>query len=65
MGEPIVRYVVQPENTPPRGELEVLASVYRFLLDRHAEKAAYNTACPEPEGGTHQTKKVVDKRTER
>jgi hypothetical protein len=50
MGEPIVRHVPQSENDPPGDELAALASVYRFLLDRHAEKAA-NQGRPEPQGG--------------
>ena len=54
MGEPIVRYVPQPENVPPGGELDALASVYRILLDRYAEKAA-NEGRPES-GGVDQAK---------
>lgn len=47
----------RPGNRPEE-VAEALASVYGFLLRRHAEKYS------EPEGGDDQTKKAVGKRTE-
>lgn len=46
-------------DTSPEEAAKALASVYGFLLKRHAEKY------PEPEGGGGQSQKVVGKRTER
>jgi hypothetical protein len=53
VGEPVVRYVSRCDATP-EGELDVLISVYRFLLQRHAEKAADEDR-PESEGGASGT----------
>jgi hypothetical protein len=70
MGEPVVRYVPRRDATL-EGELNALASVYRFLLERHAEKAADNDSRLEPEGGadealrTEPEQKVIGKRVER
>ena len=47
--QPRIDYWPRPD-TPPEDEAKALASVYRFLLDRHAEKAA-NEGRPEPQGG--------------
>ena len=44
---PIV-YTPRPDATP-EGELNALASVYRFILDCHAKKMAAEPA-PEPDG---------------
>jgi hypothetical protein len=49
VGEPVVRYVPRRDATP-EGELNALASIYRFLLKRHAEKAADDSRL-ESEGG--------------
>lgn len=48
--QPRIDYCPRPD-TPPEEEASALASVYRFLLDRHAEKAAHHRTCPEHEGG--------------
>jgi len=53
MGEPVIRYVPRCDATP-EGELDALISVYRFLLQRHAEKAA-DEGRPESEGGANGT----------
>lgn len=47
--QPRIDYRPRPD-TPSEEEAKALASVYRFLLDRHAEKAA-SQGRPEPEGG--------------
>ena len=39
MGEPVIRYVPRDDVTP-EGELKALASVYRFVLERHAKRRA-------------------------
>lgn len=42
--EPRIVYTLRPDATP-EGELNVLANVYRFILDCNAKKLA-----PEPDG---------------
>lgn len=56
-----IEYGSRPGISPTE-EAMALASVYGFLLKRHAEKTA--ARCLKPEGGADQTKKAVDKRTE-
>jgi hypothetical protein len=51
VGDPVVRYVPRNDATP-EGELDALIFVYRFLLQRHAEKAA-DEGRLKPEGGVH------------
>jgi len=41
--EPRVTYVPLPDATPER-ELNALAAVYRFILNRHMEKKAAGTS---------------------
>jgi len=60
--QPGIDYGSRPGISPTE-EARALASVYGFLLRRHAEKTAA-ARCPEPEGGADQTKKAVGKRTE-
>jgi hypothetical protein len=43
-----VVYAPHPDATP-EAELNVLANVYRFILDRHAKEKAAEPA-PEPDG---------------
>jgi hypothetical protein len=51
MGEPVIRYVPQRDVTP-ECELKALASVYRLVLERHAEKmAGAASSRPTREGG--------------
>ena len=67
MGEPVVRYVPRQDATP-EGELNALVSIYRYLLARHAEKAADKDSRLQPEGGTHEAlsteQKVIGQRRE-
>ena len=54
MGEPIIRYVPQREVTP-ESELKALVSVYRLVLERHAERMAGATGSRRiPEGGANE-----------
>jgi hypothetical protein len=43
-----ITYTSRPDATP-EAELNVLANVYRFILDCHAKKKAVEPA-PEPDG---------------
>jgi hypothetical protein len=43
-----ITYISRPDATP-EAEVNVLANVYRFILDRHAKKKAAEPA-PEPDG---------------
>lgn len=67
--QPHIDYWPRPD-TSPEEETRALATVYRLLLDRHAEKAA-NQDCTELEGGadgalrTQPEKAVVGKREKR
>ena len=47
--KPSVIYTPRSDATP-KAELDVLANVYRFILDRHAKKMAAGTA-PNPDSG--------------
>jgi len=60
---PRIDYRFRPDISSEE-EVKILAAVYGFLLDRHAEKAA-NRGRYEAEGGVNQTQKVVGKREER
>jgi hypothetical protein len=46
--KPSVTYTPRPDATP-EAEVNVLANVYRFILDCHAKKMAAEPA-PEPDG---------------
>jgi hypothetical protein len=65
-----IDYRPRPDVSPEQ-EAEILASIYRFLLERRAEKAADNDSRLEPEGGadealrTEPEQKVIGKRVER
>ena len=48
MSNPPIFYTPRP-NATPEGELNALASVYRFILACHAKKMAVEPA-PEPDG---------------
>jgi hypothetical protein len=48
MDRPRVTYTPRSDATP-EGELNMLANVYRFILDCHAKKMAVEPA-PEPDG---------------
>jgi hypothetical protein len=48
MDNPSLTYTLRPDVTPD-AELNVLANVYRFILDCHAKKMAAEPA-PEPDG---------------
>ena len=48
MGRPSITYASRSEATP-EAELNVLANVYRFILDSHEKKMAAEPA-PEPGG---------------
>jgi hypothetical protein len=51
MGEPVIRYVPQRDVTT-ESELKALASVYRLVLERHAQKMAGAAGSrPTREGG--------------
>ncbi len=48
MDNPSLTYTPRPDTTP-EAEVNVLANVYRFILDCHAKKMAAEPA-PEPDG---------------
>ena len=54
MREPVVRYVPRRDVTP-KAELNTLASVYRFLIERHAEKTVNKGRLKKPRGGVDGT----------
>ena len=46
MSNPPIVYTPRPDATP-EGELNALANVYRFILDRHAKKEATRPGAPD------------------
>jgi hypothetical protein len=52
--KPSISYALRPDATL-EAESNVLANVYRFILDRHAKKMAAEPA-PEPDGRNDGTK---------
>jgi hypothetical protein len=69
VSEPVVCYVPR-RNATPEGELKALAAVYRFVLERRAQKAT-DDGRPQLEGGTNgilskeSEEKVISRRVER
>jgi hypothetical protein len=54
MSEPAIRYVPRCDVTP-ESELKALASVYRLVLERHAERMAGTAdSHATPVGGDHE-----------
>jgi hypothetical protein len=63
MSKPVIRYRARLDATPA-AELEVLAAVYSFLLQRNVNrKAAFGGGCADDKGGESDRKEV--KATER
>ncbi len=52
MSKPTISYVPRPDATP-EAELNVLANVYRFILDCHAKKEAAHPAAPNEAKGSN------------
>ena len=67
---PRIDYRPRPDISPEQ-EAQALASIYRFLLERYAEKAAHGENRLKPEGGAHgalseeSNEKVVGTQVER
>jgi hypothetical protein len=52
MSDPTISYRPRLDAAPPEAELEVLAAVYSFLLQRHVNReAAASVGCAGSKGG--------------
>ena len=58
MSKPVIRYRPRLDATP-EAELEVLAAVYSFVIQRHENhKAAFRDGCVDNKGGKSEQSKA-------